>query len=163
MNTSEAAQTAPSRSRDETKDDPTLWEVDEALWARIAPRLVVDKPRTKPGRPRRDDRARVNGLIWMARTGAQWAALPAALPAAFGPKSTGHARFQEWERSGTFPKLWAVLLAADDDLVGVEGQWQAAAGCLVKAPLGKRGLAVRRRRRGAPRPTAAKAGPRAPG
>ena len=36
MKTSEAAQTAASRSRDETKDDPTLWEVDEALWARIA-------------------------------------------------------------------------------------------------------------------------------
>jgi transposase len=157
MNTLEAAQTAPSCSRDETKDDPTLWEVDDALWARIAPLLVVDKPRKKPGRPRRDDRVLVNGLIWMARTGAQWAALPAA----FGPKSTCHARFQEWERSGAFPKLWAVLLAAYDDLVGVEWQWQAADGCLVKAPLGKRGLAVRRRRPGATRPTAANAGPSA--
>ncbi len=96
MKTSEAAQTAASRSRDETKDDPTLWEVDEALWARIAPLLVVDTPRQKPGRPRRDDRALGNGLIGMARTGAQWAALPAA----FGPQSTCHALFQEGERRG---------------------------------------------------------------
>ena len=157
MNTSEAAQAAPTRLRPDQPDDSTIWEVDEALWARIAPLLVDTTPHKKPGRPRRDDRVLVNGLIWMVRTGAQWAALPAR----YGPKSTLHARFQEWVRRGVFPQLWAVLLEAYDDLVGVDWQWQAADGCLVKAPRGKRGLAVRRRQRGAPRPTAANAGPSA--
>ena len=143
------------RVRPETPDDPTIWEVDDALWARIAPLVASDKPRKKPGRPRRDDRVLVNGLIWMVRTGAQWAALPAR----YGPKSTLHARLQEWERRGVFARLWAVLLEAYDDLVGIDWQWQAADGCLVKAPLGKRGLLVRRRPRGATPPIAASAAP----
>ena len=154
MNTSESvAGDARTRSRPETPDDPTIWEVDDALWARLAPLLVNNKPRKKPGRPRRDDRMLVNGVIWMARTGAQWAALPAR----YGPKSTVHARFQEWVARDVFAQLWAVLLDAYDDLVGVEWQWQAADGCLVKAPLGKRGLQARRKRPGAIPPTAASA------
>jgi transposase len=146
---------ADARIRPALPDDPTIWEVDDALWARIAPLLINDKPRKKPGRPRRDDRVLVNGLIWLARTGAQWAALPAR----YGPKSTLHARFQEWVERDVFAQLWAVLLAAYDGQVGIDWQWQAADGCLVKAPLGKRGLSARRKRRGAIPPTAASAAP----
>ena len=54
------------------------------------------KARKKPGRPRRDDRAIFDGLIWLARTGAQWSQLPRE----FGPKSTVHERFSEWVRDG---------------------------------------------------------------
>jgi transposase len=146
-----------ARIRPEPPDDPTIWEVDDALWARLAPLLVNDKPCKKPGRPRRNDRVLVNGLIWLARTGAQWAALPAR----YGPKSTLHARFQEWVERGVFAHLWAVLLEAYDDRIGLDWQWQAADGCLVKAPLGKRGLSARRRRPGATPPTAASAAPSA--
>jgi putative transposase len=156
MSTTEPAEAAV-RVRPDTPDDPTIWEIDDALWARIAPLLINDKPRKKPGRPRRDDRVLVNGLIWLARTGAQWAALPAR----YGPKSTLHARFQEWVQRGVFAQLWAVLLEAYDDLVGIDWQWQAADGCLVKAPLGKRGLPARRKRPGVTRPTAASAAPSA--
>ena len=49
---------ADARLRPNTSDDPTIWEVDDALWARRAPVLVNDKARKKPGRPRRDDRLR---------------------------------------------------------------------------------------------------------
>lgn len=156
MTTSEPAQ-ADARIRPDLPDAPTIWEVDDALWARIAPLVVNEKPRKKSGRPRRDDRVLVNGLIWMARTGAQWAALPAR----YGPKSTLHARFQEWEQRGVFVRLWAILLEAYDDLVGVAWQWQAADGCLVKAPLGKRGLQARRKPPGGIPPTAASAAPSA--
>ena len=31
-----------------TRDDPTIWRVDDALWADLQPLLVVDKPRKKP-------------------------------------------------------------------------------------------------------------------
>lgn len=156
MNTSKPT-LADGRIRPGLPDDPTLWEVDDALWARLAPLLVNDHPHKKPGRPRRDDRVLVNGLIWLARTGAQWAALPAR----YGPKSTLHARFHEWVRRGVFAQLWAVLLAAYDDLLGLDWQWQAADGCLVKAPLGKKGLPARRKPRGAIPPTAASAAPSA--
>src|SRR5438046_2827810 len=49
------------------KDDPTIWRVDDVLWSRVAPLLVVDKPRQKPGRPRSDDRPLFDGVIWVLR------------------------------------------------------------------------------------------------
>ena len=135
------------------KDDPTLWRVDDALWAELQPLLVIAKPRKKPGRPRNDDRAIFDGLIWLNRTGSQWAALPRA----FGAKSTVHDRFQEWVEHGCFARAWARLLEAYDGEVGLDWQWQAADGCIVKAPLGKKGDPARRRRRGPTPPTGASA------
>ena len=132
-------------------DDPTIWRVDDALWAELQPLLVITKPRKKPGRPRLDDRAIFDGLIWLARTGSQWAALPRA----FGATSTVHARFQEWVEYGCLERAWARLLAVYDDAVGLDWQWQAADGCLIKAPLGKKGGPVRRKRPGATPPTGA--------
>ena len=139
------------------KDDPTIWRVDDTLWAHLAPILTIDKPRKKPGRPRRDDRLLCDGVIWVLRTGAQWAALPKE----FGPKSTCHARFQEWVRAGVFHQAWALLLKEYDGELGLDWAWQAADGCLVKAPLGKRGLLARPKRPGATPPTAAKPAPSA--
>jgi len=136
------------------KDDPTIWLVDDALWAHLAPLLVIDKPRKKPGRPRHDDRRILNGLIWLARTGSQWAALPRQ----FGPKSTAHARFQEWVQAGVFERAWASVLTVYDAQVGLDWTWQAADGCMVKAPLGKKGLPARRKRPDATPPTALNAG-----
>jgi len=145
----DAAPAAPAK----TNDDPTLWRVDDALWADLQPLLVITKPRKKPGRPRNDDRAIFDGLIWLARTGSQWAAVPRE----FGAKSTVHDRFQEWVDQGCFPRAWARLLEAYDGEVGLDWQWQAADGCIVKAPLGQKGGPARRRRRGPTPPTGASA------
>lgn len=137
------------------KDAPTIWAVDDALWAELEPILRVDKPRKKPGRPRRDDRAIFDGLIWLARTGSQWKELPER----FGPKSTVHARFSEWVATGRLERAWAVLLRAYDGEVGLDWEWQAADGCIVKAPFGKKGGPARRRPRAATPPTAPNRGP----
>lgn len=134
-------------------DGPTIWEVDDALWAELQPLLMVSKPRKKPGAPRKADRGIFNGLIWLARTGGQWAAIPRR----FGAKSTIHDRFQEWVEHGCFERAWARFLAAYDDEVGLDWRWQAADGCMVKAPLGKKGRMARRRRPGATPPTGASA------
>lgn len=137
------------------KDDPTIWRVDDALWTELEPVLRIDKPRKKPGRPRRDDRAIFNGLIWLARTGSQWAALPRE----FGPKSTVHLRFTEWVTSGALERAWALLLSRYDDELGLDWTWQAADGCIVKAPFGKKGGLANRRRRGGTPPTGANLAP----
>src|SRR5215212_3644850 len=145
MSKKEADTAAPTVTRDE----PTIWRVGDALWAELRPLLVVDKPRKKPGRPRNDDRPIFDGLIWLARSGGQWQALPRE----FGAKSTVNDRFLEWDAYDCFERAWARLLAAYDDEVGLDWQWQAADGCLVKAPLGKKGGPARRRRPGATPPT----------
>ena len=129
-------------------DDPTIWEVDDALWAELRPLLVITKLRKKPGRPRSDDRPIFDGLIWLARNGGQWKSLPRQ----FGAKSTVHDRFQEWIAYGCLAAAWAHLLAVYDDEVGLDWQWQAADGCIIKAPLGKKGGPARRKRRERTRP-----------
>ncbi len=152
MNTPHAA--APAAI---DKDDPTIWRVDDALWAQLEPILRCTKIRAKPGRPRRDDRLIFDGLIWLARTGSQWAALPRA----FGPKSTVHERCTEWVVDGKLERAWAVLLAEYDATMGLDWSWLAADGCIVKAPFGKKGGLANRRPRGATRPIAANPAPNA--
>src|SRR6188768_3359344 len=110
-----ASLTAPAEAP--VRDDPTLWEVDDALWVALQPVLVIDKPRIKPGRPRNDDRPIFNGLIWLARTGSQWKELPAR----YGPKSTAHARMVEWVEHGRLAAAWALVLGRYDDEIGL--QW----------------------------------------
>lgn len=139
------------------KDDPTIWRVDDVLWARLAPLLVVSKPRKKSGRPRTADRPLFNGVIWILRTGAQWKEMPPE----FGPKSTVHERFQEWVQTGAFARAWTLVLAEYDECVGLDLHWQSADGCLVKAPLGKKGGLGRPNGRGPTRPIAANVGPNA--
>jgi putative transposase len=159
MSTLTAAPAAPLTAPAEApvRDDPTIWEVDDALWAALRPLLVIAKPRKKSGRPRADDRPIFNGLIWLARTGAQWERLPRR----FGPKSTAHARLQEWVAHDGLARAWALLLERYDGEIGLQWEWQAADGCIVKAPLGTKGSPARPRRRAATRPTAANAAPSA--
>ena len=147
-----AAAAAPAE-----KDDPTIWRVDDALWALLEPILKSEKPRKKPGRPRRDDRAIFDGLIWLARTGSQWSQLPRE----FDPESTVHERFAEWVETGAPERAWAALLHEYDGEVGRDRSWPAADGCIAKAPFGKKGGPAGRRPRGAPPPTAASPAPSA--
>jgi transposase len=149
VNTQDAATAAATKP----KGAPTIWRVDDALWAELPPLLVINKPRKKPGRPRHDDRPIFDGLIWLARNGGQWRSLPRE----FGAKSTVNDRFREWVTHGCFEQAWARLLAVYDGEVGLDWQWQAADGCLVQAPLGAKGGPARRRRPGRIPPTGARA------
>jgi len=149
MDRHNAAPAAPQPTRDE----PTIWRVDDALWAELRPVLVLAKPRKKPGRPRLDDRPIFDGLIWLARNGGQWVPLPRQ----FGAESTAQARFQSWVEPGCGARAWARLLAVYDDEVALDWRWQAADGCLVEAPLGKKGGPVSRKRPGPTPPTGANA------
>jgi hypothetical protein len=65
------------------------------------------------GRPWRDARAELNGVLWVSRTGAPWHDLPDRYP----PYQTCHRRFQQWRKSGVFRDL-LTCLAADLRLRG---------------------------------------------
>lgn len=82
-----------------------------------------------------DARAIFNGLIWLARIGSQWSQLPRR----YGPKSTVHERFTAWVEHGCLRAAWAIVLEEYDQELGVDWEWQAADGSIVKAPLGKGG------------------------
>ncbi|AWN24679.1 IS5 family transposase [Deinococcus irradiatisoli] len=75
-------------------------------WALLAPLLNLPEKKTKRGRPRRDDRALLEGILWVLRTGTQWDKLPRE---AFPPKSTCFARFKEWNDRNVFPEVLGQL------------------------------------------------------
>lgn len=69
---------------------------------------LIPKPRLRRdgrGRPWRDPRDVLNGILWVLRTGAPWKDLPKRYP----PYQTCHRRFQQWARDGTFKRTLQAL------------------------------------------------------
>jgi len=129
---------------------PTIWRVPDELWT-IAEPILRPAEHPKGGRPWMDTRRALDGVLYVLRTGCQWRALPAE----FGSATTVHDRFPRWVKSGALQRLWEACLQRYGQEQGIQWAWQAADGCLVKAPLPPK--RVPRRRRSAPtRPTRAK-------
>ena len=85
-------------------------ELTDEQWAIIGP-LIPEPPRREDGRgrPWKDTREVMNGVLWILRSGARWQDLPERFP----PYQTCHRRFQQWSRDGT---LRNVLEALAEDL-----------------------------------------------
>lgn len=87
-------------------------ELQEEQWALVEP-LLPKRPRRADGRgrPRCNDRAVLNGILWILRSGARWKDLPDRFPS----YQTCHRRFQQWVTDGT---LSEVLRHLAEDLRG---------------------------------------------
>ena len=83
-------------------------ELSDEQWTIIEP-LLGEMPRRDDGRgrPWRDNREVINGILWILRTGAPWADLPERFP----PYQTCHRRFQTWVKDGTLKKVLSALAA----------------------------------------------------
>ena len=79
----------------------------DAQWARIAPLLPKPRRYPKGGRPRADDRGCLEGILWVLRTGARWADLPARYPS----PATCWRRLAEWERQEVWLAIWRAFLS----------------------------------------------------
>ena len=81
-------------------------DLTEAQWQIVEPLLPKPKMRDDGrGRPWRDPRDVLNGILWILRTGAPWKDLPERYP----PYQTCHRRFQAWVRSNTMENLLRAL------------------------------------------------------
>src|ERR1039458_10558029 len=76
-------------------------DVSNEEWAVLEPQLRFERRADGRGRPPKDTRAVLNGVLWVLRTGAQWRELPAKYP----PYQTCHRRFQSWQRSGLLNRV----------------------------------------------------------
>ncbi len=85
-------------------------DLTDEQWEILEP-LIPDPPRREDGRgrPWRDPRDVLNGILWILRTGAPWKDLPERYP----PYQTCHRRFQKWTEEGI---LSDVLEALAEDL-----------------------------------------------
>ena len=86
-------------------------ELTDVQWELLQPLVEPNTPRKRRGRPWRDTRQVLEGVLWILRTGAQWAELPKDK---FPPYQTCHRRFQRWVREDT---LVAVLRTLAEDLL----------------------------------------------
>ena len=81
-------------------------DLTDEQWEVLEP-LVPDPPRREDGRgrPWRDPRDVLNGILWILRTGAPWKDLPERYP----PYQTCHRRFQNWVTEGVLESVLATL------------------------------------------------------
>jgi transposase len=88
----------------------------DAQWERVAPHLPEHTASPKGGRPRADDRACLEGILWLLRTGARWQDIPVDLPSG----STCWRRLQEWAAEGALERIQAELVAELNELGRVD-------------------------------------------
>ncbi|WP_186192200.1 IS5 family transposase [Burkholderia gladioli] len=84
--------------------------IDDELWILIEPLLPPAKLRAKsdPGRPRVSDRAALNGILFVFKTGIRWNHLPTRL--GFGSGATCWRRLSDWQKAGVWDQLHELLL-----------------------------------------------------
>lgn len=110
------------------------WRISDALWKQMEP--LLPKPKKHPlgcHRPRVPDRNAMEAILYVSRTGCQWAALDRT---DICKHSAAHRRFTEWAEAGVFKKLWKKGLLKYDTLKGIDWRWLSMDGAMNKSPLG---------------------------
>ena len=80
------------------------YELTDAEWKRLQP-YFPERQMGDKGRPRREAREMLNGIFWIARSGAAWHDLPER----YGPWQTVYKRFKEWSENGLIEKIFHEL------------------------------------------------------
>jgi len=93
--------------------------------------LIADlfPPAKSTGRPPRDRREIMDGILWILRTGSPWRDLPQE----FGPWATTWDLFDRWNADGLLDKILNRLRAAEVDLGEVDGKLWCVDGTIVRA------------------------------
>ena len=88
----------PSNARERERND--------RLWERVRPLRPPPAPKPKGGRPRADDRACFDGIVFVLRNGLRWEDVPERFPS--GP--TCWRRHAEWTGDGVWEGVWRAVL-----------------------------------------------------
>jgi transposase len=83
-------------------------ELSEYQWNRIKDMLPPERKKGK-GRPAKDNREMLNGIIYWLSTGVPWRDLPER----FGSWNTVYSRYYRWTKQGIWEKVLAALIAED--------------------------------------------------
>ena len=85
--------------------------VTDEQWERIKPFIPTRQRSSREGRPPADDRACLEGILWVLRSGARWRDLPERYPS----PSTCWRRLAEWEGEEVLVKIWQAFLDTLDE------------------------------------------------
>lgn len=110
------------------------WRISDELWWLIEPLIPAGKPHPLGcHNPRVPDRAAMNAILFVLRTGCQWNALNGT---GICSSSSAHRRFVAWTEAKVFEGAWVRALLAYDEFIGVDWRWLSMDGAMTKAPLG---------------------------
>lgn len=80
--------------------------ISDEQWKLIRPHIPERKRSPRGGRPPADERACLEGILWVLRSGARWRDLPDRYPS----PSTCWRRLVEWEETGVLVAIWHAFL-----------------------------------------------------
>lgn len=84
------------------------YELSESQWEKI--RDILPGKEGDRGATAADNRAFVDGVLWVLRSGAYWKDLPER----YGKWNSVHKRFTRWAKAGIWERLFTVLLDDPD-------------------------------------------------
>lgn len=113
------------------------YELTDRQWSAIR-ELLPGKP-GDPGRSGRDNRAFVNGVLWVLRSGARWSDLPGRYRENW---KTAQTRFARWTKAGVWERVFQHLAprAPDNEYLMIDSSIVRAR---QQAATGKGGRATR--------------------
>lgn len=92
-------------------------DLSDEQWRVVEPLIPEEERGVRGrGRPWRDPRDVLEGILWILRTGAPWQDLPERYPA----YQTCHRRFQRWVRAGVFERILQALATDLEKRGGVD-------------------------------------------
>ena len=94
--------------------------VTDAQWATIEPHLPRLPRSRRGGRPWVENRAVIDGILWVLKTGARWRDLPSEYPS----PATCWRRLKRWDDDGTWERIWRAFLTELDNRGRLE--WETA-------------------------------------
>ena len=80
------------------------YEISDDEWERVK-EMLPSEELPRQGRRPRSNRQMLNGILWIAKSGAAWRDLPER----YGPWQTVYGKFMKWSKEGVFEKIFQVL------------------------------------------------------
>ncbi|MFC1712925.1 transposase [Candidatus Poribacteria bacterium] len=93
------------------KDINGAYLISDALWRQIETLLPPIPPRLREERSRIDDRQAMMAMLYVLRTSCKWEELPSR----FGAANELYDRFQEWQKTGVFDRMWQTGILTYDE------------------------------------------------
>ena len=93
------------------RDYVTGKELTDSQWKVLAPLLPEPAQSRKGGQKRASNRACLEGILWILRTGARWCDMPERFPSG----STCWRRMNEWQDADIWVDIWHKLLGTLDE------------------------------------------------
>jgi transposase len=111
--------------------------LSDTQWEKIQP-LLPKLKRHRRGRPPKDNRVVLEGILWVLKTGARWRDLPSDIGVS---GSVCWKRLRLWDQQGVWLRIWRAFLSELDQRGRLDWQESFLDGSFAPAKKGAKGSA----------------------